>query len=77
MTPEEQIAEIRSLLSTLTSAVTAHDNQIGQLITIAERQESRLNRHIEATNVSIRALADEIQNLTREWQAYLRRLPPQ
>jgi len=80
MTAEEQFAEIRSILSTLTAAVMAHDRQleahdrqIESLITVAEKQ----NRQIAELTKSSEQLREDMRGLVREWQAYLRTLPRQ
>jgi hypothetical protein len=43
------------------------------IITILDRMDADRTR----TEASIRALADEVINTQREWQAYLRRIPRQ
>jgi chromosome segregation ATPase len=56
----------RQTVSALAATVVAHDNQIEALIRFANR-----------TSQDIRRVDDQIANLTRQWQAYLNRLPPQ
>lgn len=54
-------------------SVVAHDHQIDALIRAAEKHEAARAE----TDKQIKALAEQIANSERLWQAYLRRLPPQ
>jgi ABC-type transporter Mla subunit MlaD len=73
MTTDERIDAIAKTLeqlagvtSALAGSVAAHDRQIGTLITAT----AELKATVAATSASV-------SELTREWQAYLRRIPRQ
>ena len=66
MTTEEKIDRLTAIVDTLASSVVAHDNQIDALIKIATRHEE-----------AIAALNRQVEQTSREFQAYLKRLPPQ
>jgi hypothetical protein len=66
MTTQEQLDRLTGIVDALASSVVHHDNQIENLINIAEKHESEL--------AELRRLHAENERL---WQAYLRRLPPQ
>lgn len=53
-------------IQALERVTAAHTTQIDKILTGLDR-----------TDVSIRAMADEMVNTQREWQAYLRRIPRQ
>jgi septal ring factor EnvC (AmiA/AmiB activator) len=69
----DSIQRLTTATEALERVATAHDTQIGNLLTIIERLDADRTR----TDASIRALADEVINTQREWQAYLRRIPRQ
>lgn len=66
MTTEQKLDRLTSVVDALASTVVAHDNQIEGLIQVAERDRA-----------VIMALGDSITRLERQFEAYLRRLPPQ
>jgi phage shock protein A len=73
MTIQEQLDKLTQIAATALESIQAleritatHTTQIGELTANQAR-----------TDASIRALADEIIATQREWQAYLRRIPPQ
>jgi chromosome segregation ATPase len=73
MTTDERIDRLTGIVETLAATVAAHDNsieahdrQIEALIAVAEKQDSRL-----------RTLAQAIEDMSRQWQAYLNTLPRQ
>ena len=87
MTPKEEIAQIRAMLNSVASSVVyhddrieAHDRQIEALIAADARIDAQIEANSKAIAELIRAVErteKATENLTREWQAYLRRLPPQ
>ena len=66
MTTEEKIDRLTGIVDTLASTVVAHDNQIDGLIKVAEKQGTR-----------IQSLTAALEDMSKQWQAYLNRLPPQ
>jgi hypothetical protein len=64
MTTEEKLDRLTGIVDTLPSTVVAHDNQIEGLIAVAERNAKQ-----------IQALAEQVANTERQWQAYITRLP--
>ena len=56
----------RETVGALAASVVAHDNQIEELIRFADKTSKDIGR-----------VDNQIANLTRQWQAYLNRLPPQ
>lgn len=64
MTIEEQLERLTGIVSTLATSVVAHDNQIEGLIRVAEKQDAQ-----------IAALAEQVANTERQWQAYINTLP--
>jgi ABC-type transporter Mla subunit MlaD len=66
VTTEEKIDRLTTIVDALAATVVAHDNQI------------------EAVTANLKTLAQivekhdaELKTVVHEWQAYLRRLPPQ
>jgi hypothetical protein len=66
MTTREQLDRLTRIVDSLASSVVAHDNQIEALIKVAEKHSAEIAQ-----------ISREIRGVTREWQAYLKRLPPQ
>jgi hypothetical protein len=66
MTTEEKIERLTGVVESLAASVVAHDNQIEKLIVIAEKHATESAEQKE-----------EIRQLVREWQAYLRTIRPQ
>jgi ABC-type transporter Mla subunit MlaD len=87
MTTQEQLDKLTQIFATALESIQAleritatHTEQIGGLteqIGELTAQVRELTAHQARTDASIRALADEIIATQREWQAYLRRIPPQ
>jgi Mg/Co/Ni transporter MgtE len=80
MTNEEQLAQLMSVVNALAATVMHHDNkieahdrQIEAIVAITKDNSSAISRLVDAIEQDRQAIKD----LTREWQAYLRRLPPQ
>jgi phage shock protein A len=80
MTIQEQLDKLTQLAATALESIQAlervtatYTTQIGDLTA----QIATLAANQARTDASIRALADEIIATQREWQAYLRRIPPQ
>ena len=80
---------VESLAASVVShddSIEAHDRQIAGLISVAEKQKDRIDdqdRRIEGLlsaaekhDAQIAALAEQIANTERQWQAYLTRLAP-
>ncbi len=55
------------------STIEAHDRQIEGLIAVAEKHAADAQRQTQETALLKQALID----LSQQWQAYLRRIPPQ
>jgi hypothetical protein len=66
LTTEEKIDRLTGIVDTLASTVVAHDNQIDDLIKVAEKQGTR-----------IESLTGALEDMSKQWQAYLNRLPSQ
>ncbi len=76
----ESIQALERITATHTEQIGGLTEQIGGLteqIGELTAQVRELAAHQARTDISIRALADEIIATQREWQAYLRRIPPQ
>jgi len=58
-------------LRALADTLAKHDSQIENILAALDRHSAEFDR----TDASIRAMADQFQSLTREWEAYLRRIP--
>jgi hypothetical protein len=71
MTVDEKIDRLISIVETLAGTVVAHDNQIGALITTAEKHSAQL----ASTEKAIASTQKAIESLERQWQAYANRLP--
>jgi hypothetical protein len=65
LTAEEKIDRLTGIVDPLASTVVAHDNQIDGLIKVEEKQGTRLQ-----------SLTAALKDMSKQWQAYLNRLPP-
>jgi transposase len=80
MTVEQQVEDLRGIVSALAASVVAHDNQIEALTRIIGQEHETVRALTALTEKNTRDIArvdDQIAALTRQWQAYLNRLPPQ
>ena len=66
MSTEEQLDRLTGIVDSLAATVVAHDDQIGNLITLADKHWAEI--------VELRRSIAETDRL---WQAYLKRLPTQ
>jgi type II secretory pathway component PulJ len=80
MTVQEQLDRLTQIAAAALESIQAlervtakHDTQIANMLTALETMDADRRR----TDAAIRALADEVINTQREWQAYLRRIPRQ
>ncbi|HYW46728.1 MAG TPA: hypothetical protein VE959_27930 [Bryobacteraceae bacterium] len=73
MTTDEKLEKLIELATIHDSQIHSHERQLEELT----RQHMTTLESIQALERIAQAHADEVQQLTREWQAYLRRLPPQ
>jgi hypothetical protein len=64
MTIDERVERLTGIVESLARTVVAHDNQIESLITVAEKQNQRLDK-----------VSANLELLERQWQAYLNTLP--
>ena len=64
MTIDERMDRLTGIVEALAGTVVAHDNQIEGLIVVAEKHDAQ-----------IAALAEQVANTERQWQAYITRLP--
>jgi uncharacterized protein (DUF3084 family) len=64
MTIDERMDRLTGIVESLAASVVAHDNQIEGLIAVAEKHDAQ-----------IAALAEQVANTERQWQAYITRLP--
>ncbi len=69
----QRLDRIEAALETLAATAIKHDDQIEGLLQVAEKQQAQIG-NIQNT---LDRMAEEIINTQREWQAYLRRIPPQ
>lgn len=86
MTTDERIDRLTGIVESLAASVVAHDDsieahdrQIDRLITVAEKQQGRIEGLLasaEKHDAQIAALAEQIANTERQWQAYLTWLAP-
>ena len=80
MTTDERIEKITTIVDALASTVVAHDHQIESLIRVGEIQGSRIEGLIKEAEIQgsrIARLAQSIESLERQWQAYINTLPRQ
>jgi chromosome segregation ATPase len=80
MTTDERIDAIAKtleqtagLLATLAGAVASHEHQIGDLKASIAAHDRQIETILKLTEENAR----NWEQLQREWQAYLRRIPPQ
>jgi hypothetical protein len=66
MSTQEQLDRLTGIVESLAASVVAHDDQIGNLITLADKHWAEI--------VELRRSIAETDRL---WQAYLKRLPTQ
>jgi hypothetical protein len=66
MSTEEHLDRLTGIVESLAATVVAHDDQIGNLITLADKHWAEI--------VELRRSIAETDRL---WQAYLKRLPTQ
>ena len=64
MTIDDRMDRLTGIVEALAGTVVAHDNQIEGLIAVAEKHDAQ-----------IAALAEQVANTERQWQAYITRLP--
>jgi hypothetical protein len=65
------IDRLTGIVDALAVSVVAHDSQIESLITVAEQQGGRIQALITAAEKHERAIED----MHKQWQAYLNTLP--
>jgi hypothetical protein len=80
LTTQQQLDKLTQIAASCLESIQAleritgqHTGQIANLLTGL----SRLDTDRARTDAAIRAMADELINTQREWQAYLRRIPRQ
>lgn len=66
MSTEERLDRLTGIVESLAASVVHHDDQIADLIRVAEKHQSEMDE-----------LRRSIAETERLWQAYLKRLPPQ
>lgn len=66
MSTQEQLDRLTGIVESLAASVVHHDDQIGDLIRVAEKHQKEMEE-----------LRHSIAETERLWQAYLKRLPPQ
>jgi peptidoglycan hydrolase CwlO-like protein len=66
MTIDERLDRLTGVVESLAASVVEHDDQIENLIKVAEKHQEE-----------IRELRRSMAETDRLWQAYLKRLPPQ
>ena len=71
MTTEEKLDRLTNIVEALASSVVAHDNQIGALITVVDRNSDQISRQEK----QIEKQGQQIESLGRQLQAYLTLLP--
>src|SRR5437879_1477295 len=73
MTIDERLDRLTGVVEALPATVVAHDNQIDKLIDLAQRQ----SEGTAAAERRLHQLRDLVENMGRQWQAYLNTLPRQ
>jgi len=66
VTTEEKLDRLTGIVESLATSVVHHDNQIDSLITFGEQLK-----------VALQEQKERMDQLSREWQAYLRTFRPQ
>jgi phage host-nuclease inhibitor protein Gam len=67
-------------IQALEPVTAAHSVQIGDLLRISDRHGAAIDRLTAAqaeTSADVRELQATVRTFVTEWQAYLRRIPPQ
>jgi hypothetical protein len=80
MTTEEQLDRLTNIAAACLDSIQALERVSSQHQGLIEKHDSQIDNILtaqERTDASIRAMADEVINTQREWQAYLRRIPRQ
>ena len=80
MTTEEQLDRLTNIAAACLDSIQALERVTSQHQSLIEKHDSQIDNILtaqERTDASIRAMADEVINTQREWQAYLRRIPRQ
>jgi len=67
------LEHVTGVVASLAGTVAAHDRQIGAILIVIEKHDAEIG----ALQAGIAELKGTVADLTREWQAYLRRIPPQ
>jgi hypothetical protein len=68
-----RIDRLEAIVETLAASVVAHDNQIEAII----HQTAANSKAIDRLEANAAKQQERLDRVVREWQAYLRRLPPQ
>lgn len=87
MTTEEQLNRLTHIATAALESIQALERVTSQHQALIEKHDSQIENILNAvellqtdqrrTETAIRAMADEVINTQREWQAYLRRIPRQ
>jgi len=80
MTTQQQLDKLTHIAAVALDSIQALERTTANLERITAKHDEQIEKILTAqqrTDVSVRALADEIINTQREWQGYLRRIPPQ
>jgi hypothetical protein len=73
MDTQEQLDRLTGIVNALASSAVHHDNQIGDLIKVAQKHQDQMAEFSK----KMLELREEQAETQRLWQAYLKRLPPQ
>jgi len=73
MEAQEQLDRLTGIVEALAPSAVAHDDQIGNLIKVAEKHQQELDEFRR----SMAQLRQSHSETMRLFEAYLRRLPPQ
>ncbi len=77
MSAQEQLDRLTGIVESLAASVVHHDDQIGDLIKVAEKHQKEMAEYRRAHQEEMAELRRSIAETERLWQAYLKRLPPQ
>ena len=80
MTTDERIDRLTQIVDALAATVVAHDNQIEALagaMAARDRQMDAVTRHLNTLAQIVEKHDTQIKEALRQFEAYLRRLPPQ